>query len=88
LGLSEADEETILFLIKSGDVKLEKIDVDEEQARVYGNTAVITGRAHVLGAFKGQAFDRTARYTRVWVKLKGAWKLVSFHETLIPEPAK
>src|SRR5262245_1500203 len=40
--------------LRSGDVKLQAIDVDEEKVRVYGDTAVVTGRVHVVGTFKGQ----------------------------------
>jgi ketosteroid isomerase-like protein len=75
--------EQTLARVRSGDIKLSSIDVDEEQVRVYGDTAVVTGRVHVLGAVKGQAIDHKARYTRVWVRQSGAWKLVAFQETTI-----
>jgi ketosteroid isomerase-like protein len=69
--------------LKSGDVKLEKIDVSDERVRVYGNTAIIAGLVQVKGSFKGQAFEQTSSYTRVWIKQKGEWKLASFQETPI-----
>jgi len=75
--------EQILARMKSGDVRLEAIDVDQEQVHVYDDVAVITGREHVRGSYKGRTFDNTARYSRVWKLQNGAWKLVLFHETPI-----
>lgn len=80
--------EQILVRMKSGDVKLDTIDVDQEEAHIYGDVAVMTGREHVRGSYKGHAFDSWARYSRVWIRQQGAWKLVLFHETPIPQPGQ
>jgi len=72
--------------MKSGDVKLDAIDVDQEEVHVYGDVVVITGREHVRGSYKGHTFENTARYSRVWTRQGGAWKLVLFHETPISQP--
>jgi ketosteroid isomerase-like protein len=77
--------EQTLARMKSGDVKLDAIDVDQEQVEVYGDTAVVTGREHVRGSFKGHSFDSTARYSRVWIRQNNAWKLVLFQETPIAQ---
>jgi hypothetical protein len=75
-----------LARMKSGDVKLEIIDVDEEEVHAYGDVAVITGREHVRGSYKGNAFDNWARYSRVWIRRDDQWKLVLFHETPLAQP--
>lgn len=77
--------EQALARLKSSDVKLQSIDVDQEEAHVYGDTVVITGRDHVRGTYKGQVFDQTSRYARVWIKQNGAWKLALFQETPLAE---
>jgi ketosteroid isomerase-like protein len=74
-----------LAAMKSGDLKLDTFDVDQEEVEVHGDTAVVTGRNHVRGSFKGHAFDSWARHSRVWVKENGAWKLVLFQETPIAQ---
>ena len=86
-GMGVFNREQIKQRVSSGDVKLQVIDVDEEQVHVYGNTAVITGRDHVRGTFKGQPFEQTSHYSRVWIKIDGAWKLVLFQETPVQQPA-
>src|SRR5215469_4908071 len=56
----------------SGDLKFQSITTNDVQVRVYGNTAVETGRSTMIGQDKGQTVPRDTRFTRVWVKPKGA----------------
>src|SRR5438034_8331035 len=60
----------------SGDLKFQSITTDDVQVRVYGNTAVETGRSTMIGEDKGQTVPRDTRFTRVWVKQQGRWRLV------------
>lgn len=84
-GVLSTREQT-LARMKSGNVKLDSIDVEQEEVHDYGDVAVITGRERVRGSYKGQAFDHTARYSRVWIRREGAWKLALFQETPLPQP--
>ena len=63
----------------SGDLKFQSITTDEVQVRVYENTAVETGRSTMSGQDKGTAVPRDTRFTRVWVKQQGRWRLVANH---------
>jgi len=63
----------------SGDLKFQSITTDEVQVRVYENTAVETGLSTMVGQDKGQAVPRDTRFTRVWVKQQGSWRLVANH---------
>ena len=70
----------------SGDLKFQSITTDDVQVRVYGNTAVETGRSTMNGQDKGKAVPRDNRFTRVWVKQRGRWRLVANHySTLITQ---
>src|SRR5215475_7565488 len=55
----------------------ESIDVSEMVVRIYGDTAVVTAKAEVKGSDFGEDFSGPYRYTRVWVKEKGAWRAVA-----------
>src|SRR5207302_2376333 len=57
----------------SGDLKFQSITTDDVQVRVYGNTAVETGRSTMSGQDKGKTVPRENRFTRVWVKQLGRW---------------
>ena len=63
----------------SGELKFQSITTDDVRVRVYGNTAVETGRSTLIGQDKGKAVPRDNRFTRVWIKQRGRWRLVSNH---------
>ncbi|MGB7067892.1 MAG: nuclear transport factor 2 family protein [Pyrinomonadaceae bacterium] len=53
--------------------------------RIDGKTAIVTGTFRTKGKDeKGTAFDRTVRYTDVWIKRDGRWQAWSSQGTLIP----
>jgi uncharacterized protein (TIGR02246 family) len=66
----------------SGDLKFQSITTDEVQVRVYEKTAVETGLSTMVGQDKGKAVPRDTRFTRVWVKQQGRWRLVANHYSL------
>ena len=63
----------------SGDLKFQSITTDEVQVRVYENTAVETGLSTMVGQDKGKTVPHDTRFTRVWVKKQGRWRLVANH---------
>ena len=70
----------------SGDLKFQSITTDDVRVRVYGNTAVETGRSTMIGQDRGKAVPRDNRFTRVWIKQFGRWRLVANHySTLITQ---
>ena len=71
----------VLADLKSGTLKVSAASNDETNIRVYGNTAVATGKATLTvhdrsGDTSGQAY-----FTRVWVKQMGRWQLVANHQS-------
>jgi uncharacterized protein (TIGR02246 family) len=63
----------------SGDLRFQSITTDDVQVRVYGNAVVETGRSPMNGQDKGKTVPRDTRFTRVWVKQQGRWRLVANH---------
>src|SRR5579862_5587087 len=63
----------------SGSLRFQSITTDDVQWRVYGDTAVETGRSTMDGQDRGKAVPRDNRFTRVWVKQQGHWRLVLNH---------
>jgi ketosteroid isomerase-like protein len=57
----------------------QSITTAEVRVRVYGNTAVQTGRSTMVGQDRGKAVPRENRFTRVWVMTDGRWQLVGNH---------
>lgn len=63
-------------VVKSGALTHTSMDFGEARVRVYGETAIVTGRAVSVGAYQGQAFTTTERSTDVFVRVHGTWKCV------------
>ena len=64
----------------------QSITTAEVRVRVYGNTAVETGRSTMIGIDKGKAVPRDNRFTRVWVLKEGRWQLVANHYSPLTAP--
>jgi ketosteroid isomerase-like protein len=63
----------------SGALTFQSITTDDVQVRVYGNTALETGRSTMQGQDKGRSVPEETRFTRVWVRQQGHWLLVANH---------
>jgi ketosteroid isomerase-like protein len=63
----------------SGNLRFQSITTDDVRVRVYGNTAVETGRSTMIGQDGAKPVPRDNRFTRVWVKQQRGWRLVSNH---------
>ena len=69
--------------LKSGDFEYESLTVDEANARLYGDAAVVMSQTTVAGTMKGQSFKGRFRGTGFWIKREGAWQIVAFHASEI-----
>jgi ketosteroid isomerase-like protein len=67
----------------SGSLRFQSITTDDVQWRVYGDTAVETGRSTMIGQDSEKIVPRDNRFTRVWVKRQGRWQLVANHYSLL-----
>ena len=68
---------------KSGSFKYNSREISGLTVRVYGDTAVVTGRSIQSGAENGKDYSGDYRFTRVYVKENGHWLTVALQTTLI-----
>jgi len=73
---------------RSGAVKWEYRRMEEVQARIYGNAAIVTARAALKGRVRGQEREETIRLTDVYLKRDGRWRLVALHESRVEEGSR
>ena len=50
----------------------------------FGDTAVVTGWLTVRGHGAGGPFNRKYRFTDVWVRRQGDWRIVAAHDYIAP----
>ena len=63
---------------RAGTVRISKLDISDIHVRVYGDTAVVTSQADLVGTNGASDISGEYRYTRVYNRRLGQWKIVSF----------
>jgi len=72
---SFVDKAAMTAMLKSGRIQLDEIRSEEFKLRLYGTTAVVTGRATYVRNGKPLG---TSSHTEVWTKRAGRWQAVSW----------
>ena len=80
---SVAGKEEDLVSYGAGDRHWEYAEGDQYDVRIYGQTAVLTGRWRARGVNAGQPFDYVARFLSVYVKRDDRWQMVAAQSTPI-----
>ncbi len=70
--------------IKSGKFRYNKCDRFEEKVRIYGDTALVTGRGVFEAVVEGTARTLRLRYLNVWTKTAAGWKFVGWQSCPLP----
>ena len=73
----------ILKGFASGSFQYESREISDLKVRIYGDTAVVTGRSVQKGVENGKDYSGDYWFTRVYVKQKGRWLTVALQTTLI-----
>lgn len=68
---------------RAGTVRIQSLNITDLKVRVYGDTAVVTSRAELTGVNGQSNISGNYRYTRVYNKRLGQWKIVSFEASRI-----
>ena len=68
---------------RSGVAKYQSREISDLNIRVYGSSAVVTGRAIQKGAENGKDYSGNYWFTRVYINKGGRWITVALQTTLI-----
>ena len=71
--------------LKSGERKYQTIEPQDVKVRLYGDAAVVTGRAKLKTVSKGQESSFQVQFTDVYAKKKGHWQMVAWQSSRLPE---
>jgi uncharacterized protein (TIGR03067 family) len=69
---------------RTGRVDFESLASDEIRVRLFGDTAVVTGRSTAKGKDQHGAIDDQRLWTRVFLRRDGRWQLVHYQGTPVP----
>ncbi|TKC07448.1 nuclear transport factor 2 family protein [Pedobacter frigoris] len=68
---------SFLELIESGVLTHNRMDADESDIRIYGQTGVVISRGTSAGTYKGQPFEFYEWSTSIFIWKQGKWLCVS-----------
>ena len=63
----------------SAATRVETVEIPEMKIRLHGDTAVVTGLYHEKGIDSQKSYDYHDRFTDVWMKKAGKWRLIAAH---------
>jgi len=66
-------------------VNYDKLTSMDIKVRLYGDTAVLTGRSGIVSDDATGVLQGETRWTRIFLRQGGVWKLVAFQATLVPK---
>ena len=69
---------------KTDRVDFESLASDEIRVRLFGDTAVVTGRSTAKGKDQHGAIDDQRLWTRVFLRRDGRWQIVHYQGTPVP----
>ena len=81
-GIIETKSEA-LALRRAGTLHITALDLNDLKVRIYGDTAVVTSQANLEGTNGASNISGKYRYTRVYNRRYGQWKIVSFEASRI-----
>lgn len=78
-GMRALTKEDSLGMFTSGRIKFSRYETTETTFRVYGTSAITTGRLRRTRVVAGASVDDDWRFTKIYVYRAGRWSVVSFH---------
>ena len=75
-----------LKALAAGTTRYLEIKRSDEKFRVHGNFAVITGLAEMHAVVNGSEKQLRNRYTSIWCRRNGAWKMIMWQSTAVGTP--
>lgn len=62
---------------KDGVFKFKSIEFSEQRVNVFGDVAVVTTNAKLIGTSAAGEFESEMRYLRTWMKRDGRWQIIA-----------
>ncbi len=81
---NKADKPGFVAALMDERLSISPYTVEDFQIRVFGDTALLTGTTDMHGSWSGKPFTSHYRYTDVYVREKGKWRVVNVQTTTIP----
>jgi len=74
---------SVLAMFNGQRPPMTKAEIDVDRVRLLGDVAIVTGRSVSAGEVDGRAVSITQRYTDIYVRRDGRWRVVTSHGTQV-----
>ncbi len=74
-----------LLAMKSGKTRYKSVKCSDQQVRILGDVALVTGKGHIEAEINGQPRTLRLMFLNAWAKTPQGWKFVAWQST--PQPA-
>lgn len=78
---------TYLDALGSGRYRYSTVQTRDVEARAFGSTVAVTGRATIVSALADREVRVESRYSAIWSRGTGGWRLVCWHSCPVAEAA-
>jgi ketosteroid isomerase-like protein len=78
-----ADKAAFVRDLMDKDLQIDPYTVEDFDVRVYGDTALLSGRTRMTGRFQGKPFVSHYRYIDTYVRREGKWQVASVQITKV-----
>jgi ketosteroid isomerase-like protein len=68
---------------RHGWIRITRLEPAEERVERFGEVGVVSVRMEMAGEFNGEAFAGPYRYTRIWRRSAGGWRVVAGHVSAV-----
>jgi len=75
----------LIAMLESGDITFESSDRQYDAVKIYGNSALATGRDAVKGSYQEKDFSGHFRFSNMYVRNDRRWQVVATHATTISD---
>ena len=83
-GMPPMSKTEALAFARTGRMRFERYDTSDLKVRIYGDAAVVTGRLQRTRVLAGRQSADDWRFTKVYARQDGRWRVVSFHASEAP----
>ena len=73
-----------LDALKTGRYQYKSLTDEERGVRVHGDAGIVSGTCRIVVTASGNDIDIRVRFTELWVKEGGAWRMLLWHATNVP----
>lgn len=83
-GMTPMTKAESLAFARTGRMRFERYETSDLKVRTYGDTAVVTGRLLRTRTVDRRIREDDWRFTKVYIRQAGVWRVVSFHASDAP----